>query len=117
LINTGYEKLHKGTTTYIRSLSKTELLDSKTKTLPVAALGQALQAHGEDFEPDSEFGNCLIAMGRAEERIARTQEVFTAQAMATWVEGLERSLAGGKEYQVCAYHSHHTSPPTTSYHP
>lgn len=39
-------------------------------------------------------------MGRANEGIARKQEVYLQTATATWLEGLERSLAQMKEYQV-----------------
>ena len=39
-------------------------------------------------------------MGRANERIARTQEVYVANATNGWLESLERSLAMMKEYQV-----------------
>ena len=41
------------------------------------------------------------AMGRTNERIARVQETYTANATTSWLESLERSLAQMKEYQVC----------------
>ncbi|PBP22761.1 BAR domain-containing protein [Diplocarpon rosae] len=68
--------------------------------LPVDYLGHIMIQHGEDFEPDSEFGNCLIGMGRANERIARTQESYVTNVTAGWLESLERSLAMMKEYQT-----------------
>jgi hypothetical protein len=40
-------------------------------------------------------------MGRANERIARSQEAYVATATNGWLESLERSLAMMKEYQVC----------------
>lgn len=55
------EKLHKSTTVYVKSLSKRNDTDDKEKVLPVGYLGQTMMHHGEDFEPDSEFGNCLIS--------------------------------------------------------
>lgn len=55
-------RLHKSMTSYVKSLSKRNEVEDKEKTLPVAYLGQTMIAHGEDFEPDSEFGNCLISM-------------------------------------------------------
>jgi hypothetical protein len=110
------EKLHKSMTVYVKSLSKRNEIEDKEKILPVGYLGQTMIHHGEDFEPDSEFGNCLIggfadprvglhadriiAMGRTNERIARTQEVYVANATNGWLESLERSLAMMKEYQV-----------------
>lgn len=39
-------------------------------------------------------------MGRANERIARTQESYVANVTTGWLESLERSLAMMKEYQV-----------------
>lgn len=57
----GMGKLHKSMTSYVKSLSKRNEVEDKEKTLPVAYLGQTMITHGEDFEPDSEFGNCLIS--------------------------------------------------------
>lgn len=95
----GMEKLQKSMTVYVKSLSKRNEVEDKEKILPVGYLGQTMIHHGEDFEPDSEFGNCLISMGRANERIARTQESYVANATHGWLESLERSLAMMKEYQ------------------
>ena len=39
-------------------------------------------------------------MGRTNERIARIQETYVTKATSSWLEGLERSLAQMKEYQV-----------------
>lgn len=47
--------------TYVKSLSRRgETFEDKEKGLPVSYLGRTMIAHGEDFEPESEFGNCLI---------------------------------------------------------
>ena len=54
------EELQKSMTVYIKSLSKRS--DGEHKQLPLAYLGQTMSHHGEDFEPDSEFGNCLIGV-------------------------------------------------------
>jgi len=58
----GMEKLQKSMTVYVKSLSKRNELDDKEKILPVGFLGQTMITHGEDFDPDSTFGNCLIGM-------------------------------------------------------
>jgi hypothetical protein len=42
----------------------------------------------------------VIAMGRTNERIARNQEVYVANATNCWLESLERSLVMMKEYQA-----------------
>ncbi|KAI0100445.1 BAR-domain-containing protein [Hypoxylon sp. NC0597] len=96
----GYERLQKSMNTYVKSLSRRgETFEDKEKGLPVSYLGRTMMSHGEDFEADSEFGTCLIAMGRANERIAGIQETYVTHATTYWLEGLERSLAMMKEYQ------------------
>ncbi|KAI0490205.1 BAR domain-containing protein [Xylaria cf. heliscus] len=96
----GMDRLQKSMNVYMKSLSRRgETFEDKEKGLPVSYLGRTMIAHGEDFEPDSEFGNCLIAMGRANERIAGIQESYVAHATSYWLDGLERSLAMMREYQ------------------
>ena len=93
-------------TAYIKWIGRrNELIDDKERGYPVAYLGRAMATHGEDFEQDSEFGNCLLSMGRANERIAGIQESYVDCATATWLDNLERSLAMMKEYQVCCKQS------------
>ena len=104
-------------TAYVKTLSKRQEGDDKEKILPIAYLGSTMVSHGEDFEDDSEFGQCLmgrlhqlspsfsrltlaLGMGRTNERIGRIQETYVANATTSWLESLERSLAQMKEYQV-----------------
>lgn len=103
-------------TAYVKTLSKRQEGDDKEKILPVAYLGSTMVNHGEDFEEDSEFGQCLMGMvlkvnnccgtnagaglGKTNERIGRIQETYVANATTSWLESLERSLAQMKEYQV-----------------
>jgi hypothetical protein len=96
----GMNKMQKSMTGYVKSLSKRAEGDDKEKTLPGGHLGSTMVTHSEDFEPDSEFGNCLSTLGRANERLARVQETYVGSATSTWLEGLDRSLAQMKEYQV-----------------
>lgn len=56
-------------TVYVKSLSKRNEIEDKEKILHVAYLGQTMIHHGEDFEPDSEFGNCLISESLSQGRI------------------------------------------------
>jgi hypothetical protein len=53
--------MQKSMTAYVKSLSKRNEIEDKEKILPVAYLGQTMMHHGEDFETDSTFGNCLIS--------------------------------------------------------
>ncbi|KAK8124018.1 hypothetical protein PG999_003936 [Apiospora kogelbergensis] len=97
----GMDRLHKSMNVYSKSISKRcESAEDKEKGLPVSYMGRTMMAHGEDFDPDSEFGNCLIVMGRANEQIAGIQENYSAQATSYWLESLERNLAMMKEYQA-----------------
>jgi len=54
--------MHRSMTTYIKSLSKVKEAEDKEKQLPVAYLGATMVGHADDFEPDSEFGQCLSSM-------------------------------------------------------
>lgn len=51
--------MHGSTTLYVKSLSKRAEGTDREKSLPGGYFGSTMVAHGEDFEPDSEFGNCL----------------------------------------------------------
>lgn len=53
------EKLHKSMLGYVQSVSAKKEGDAKEKMLPIDGLAQAMITHGEEFEPDSLFGNCL----------------------------------------------------------
>ena len=95
------DRLQKSMNAYVKWIGRRgETFEDKEKGLPVSYLGRTMVGHGEDFESDSQFGNCLIAMGRANERVAGIQEHYVADATTTWLESLERSLAMMKEYQV-----------------
>ncbi|KAL3476128.1 hypothetical protein BJX99DRAFT_148243 [Aspergillus californicus] len=96
----GIDRIHKSMTAYVKSISKRSEGDDKEKTLPIAHLGGSLITHGEDYDANSEYGRCLTMFGRAEERLARIQEAYIAQATSSWLESLERSLTQLKEYQA-----------------
>lgn len=55
------ERLQKSMTAYVKTLSKRNEGNDKDKILPVTYLGSTMLNHGEDFENDSEFGQCLIS--------------------------------------------------------
>ncbi|KAF7719616.1 Uncharacterized protein PECH_003493 [Penicillium ucsense] len=94
----GVDRIHKSMTAYVKAISKRSEGDDKEKTLPIAHLGSSMVAHGEDFDGNSEYGQCLTMLGRTEERIARIQESYISQATSSWLESLERSLAQMKDY-------------------
>ncbi|KAL1957691.1 hypothetical protein VTO42DRAFT_5668 [Malbranchea cinnamomea] len=96
----GMERMQKSMTAYIKAVSKRNEGDDKEKSLAVGHLGGTMVHHGENLEYNSEFGQCLINFGRTQERIARIQEQYIANATSSWLESLDRSLAQMKEYQV-----------------
>lgn len=51
--------MQKSTNGYIKAISKRSDIEGKEKTLPIAHMGGTMISHGEDFEPDSDFGQCL----------------------------------------------------------
>jgi BAR domain. len=89
---------------YVKWMGK-RLESSEDKAYPIGYLGHMMVSHGEEFHPDSDFGNCLIAMGRANERISAIQESFVSEATSSWLESLERSLAMMKDYQARQIHA------------
>jgi hypothetical protein len=58
----GLEKMQKSTNAYIKAVSKRSEVEGKEKTLPIAYMGGTMVSHAEDFEPDSEYGQCLNGM-------------------------------------------------------
>ncbi|KAF3935696.1 Endophilin-A2 [Dactylella cylindrospora] len=96
----GMERLHTSASTYIKSLSKRREGDDREKMIPVDIVGQAMVMHGEEFESDSLYGQCLTSFGRAHESIARVQDSYVQNINDNWLLGLERNLAQMKEYQA-----------------
>lgn len=93
-------KLQTTMNAYVKWLTQRDSLVGE-KGVPTAVVGRTMIAHGEDFDRDSQFGNCLIEMGRANEQISNIQEQYANDATRYWLDSLERSVAMMKEYQVC----------------
>ncbi|KAK6350660.1 hypothetical protein TWF718_003845 [Orbilia javanica] len=96
----GMEKLHSSANIYIKSLSKRREGDDREKMIPIDIVGQSMVLHGEEFEQDSLYGQCLSNFGRAHESIARVQESYVQNINDNWLLGLERDLTHMKEYQA-----------------
>ncbi|KAH9434667.1 hypothetical protein MCOR02_003632 [Pyricularia oryzae] len=96
----GMERLQRSMNAYVKWLGRRDTFEDKEKGLAGGYLGRTMVSHGEDFESDSDFGNCLIALGRANENCAAYQEQLVADATTVWLESLERSLATMKDYQA-----------------
>ncbi|KAJ5908522.1 hypothetical protein N7495_001204 [Penicillium taxi] len=96
----GVDRIHKSMTDYMKAIAKRSEGSDKEKTLPIAHLGSSMVSHGEDFDGASEYGQCLTMFGRTEERIARAQESYIAQANSSWLECLDRSMTQMKDYQT-----------------
>lgn len=97
----GMESLHKATTAYSKWISRRcDASEDKSRSTPTTVLGRAMVAHGNDFEPESEFGNSLAAVGRANERISNLHSNYAEDVNANWLHHLDRNVAMMKEYQV-----------------
>lgn len=59
---TGMVKLQTSMNAYVKWLGQREGFGEREKGVPAAVLGRTMVQHGEDFDTDSEFGNCLIGM-------------------------------------------------------
>lgn len=57
----GMDRLQKSMNLYVQAVAKRKESDDRDKLLPVGHLGATMVNHGQDFQPDSEFGNCLIS--------------------------------------------------------
>jgi len=55
----GMEKMSESMNAYMKAVSKRTEVEKKEKTLPIAYMGGSMITHGEDFEHDSEYGQCL----------------------------------------------------------
>lgn len=92
-------KLQTTMNSYVKWLTHRDNLVGE-KGVPSSVLGRTMIAHGEDFDRDSQFGNCLIEMGRANDQVAQIQEQYAQDATRYWSDSVERSVAMMKEYQV-----------------
>lgn len=97
-------RLQKSTNVYVKWITRRcDAFEDKERNTPAAFFGRAMTVHSEDFEPDSEFGNCLASMGAANERVAALQNGFAESISATWLDSVERSVTIIKEYSVCIF--------------
>ncbi|KND91944.1 hypothetical protein TOPH_03533 [Tolypocladium ophioglossoides CBS 100239] len=98
---TGMENLQKSAAVYVKWESRQcDAFEDKSRCTPIALLGRSMTAHGNDFEPDSEFGNYLAHVGRANERISDLHTSYADQVTTSWLQHLERSVTMMKEYQA-----------------
>ncbi|KAL9060805.1 MAG: hypothetical protein Q9162_000509 [Coniocarpon cinnabarinum] len=95
----GMEKLHSSMNTYVKTLSRREHGEGKDKQTPVGNLGMTMVKHGEEFDDGSKFGECLLGLGQANQRISRIQDSYATNATTSWLEACERSVAQMKDYQ------------------
>lgn len=95
------ESLQKSASIYVKwATRRCDALEDKGRSLPNTLLGRSMTVHANDFEPDSEYGNCLAHVGRANERIADLHSTYIEDFTASWLEHVERGVAMMKEYQA-----------------
>jgi hypothetical protein len=75
----GLEKLYAAAGTYIRALNKKKEGEDREKSLPPEILGSAMISHGSEYTAESAYGQALVRLGSAMERVGRTQEVKFTQ--------------------------------------
>jgi hypothetical protein len=83
---------------YIKTMAKANKFDEKEMQIPVAYFGAMMVKHGDELGQESQYGQCLEQLGRANERIARIQENYCTNATKSWLESLERSMIQLKDY-------------------
>lgn len=94
------EGLQKANGVYARWMTRRcDAFEDKNRSPPAALLGRTMAAHGKDFDPESEFGNSLATIGRANERIANLHSNFAEDVNANWVHHVDRNVTMMKDYQ------------------
>ena len=89
--DSGMERLQRSMNAYVKTLSKRNEADDKEKQLPVSFLGSMMVSHGEDFEDDSEFGQCLQGSSTEDGELMETNDVLQVWADQTReLEGYKR---------------------------
>lgn len=58
----GLDKMQRSTNSYVKAVSKRSEIEGKEKILPIAYMGGTMIAHGDEFDTDSELGQCLTSM-------------------------------------------------------
>lgn len=53
--------MHKSMNLYVKAISKRNEGDDKEKTLPMGYLAKVMVNHGQDFDHNSDFGQCLTS--------------------------------------------------------
>lgn len=101
----GMEHLQKATSVYSKWLSRRcDAFEDKGRSPPSALLGRTMTARGNEFEPDSDFGNALVAVGRANERVANLHSNFADDVTANWLHHVDRNVTMMRDYQVLDKH-------------
>jgi hypothetical protein len=77
---TGLDKMQRSMNAYVKGISKRSEIESKEKILPIAHMGGTMIAHGEDFDPDSEFGQCL----NCEYNVCPSQGYCSCRSCSAW---------------------------------
>ncbi|KAK9467440.1 hypothetical protein V1512DRAFT_206298 [Lipomyces arxii] len=96
----GTERLYQSMSLHVRNLSKRRELDELEKTSPIDILGQALSLYGEEFVPESAYGQAMTKLGQANQKLARNQEIYVDRIQRNFLEGIEKSIAQFKDFQA-----------------
>ncbi|KAK9470575.1 uncharacterized protein V1510DRAFT_347318, partial [Dipodascopsis tothii] len=95
----GTDKLHQALSGYVRNLAKRREFEEKEKTTPTDILGQTMSVFGNEFVPESTYGQALLRLGNANQKLARVQENYVDRINETFLAGTEKSLAQFRDFQ------------------
>ncbi|CCG81751.1 BAR domain protein [Taphrina deformans PYCC 5710] len=98
----GLENVHQASVTWMKFLGKQIRTDNqeKEKGTPLDLLGIAMFQHGDDFAPESAYGQAMSRFGISQQKIARIQDKFQVTVHETVLLNMERSLAAMKDFQT-----------------
>ncbi|KAK9477761.1 hypothetical protein V1514DRAFT_266370, partial [Lipomyces japonicus] len=95
----GTDRVHQSMAIYVRNLSKRREFENQEKTSPIDIVGQNLASFGEEFISDSVYGQALVRLGVANQKLARAQEIYVDRINRNFIEGIEKSIAQFKDFQ------------------
>ncbi|CAG8643534.1 28289_t:CDS:2 [Dentiscutata erythropus] len=96
----GVDKLIFAVSSYLKAMSKkVASIEEKTKALPTESLGIAMRVYGEDLGSDSPYGEALVKLGIANEKIASCQLEHVSKVREDFLESLDASIEDLKQYQ------------------
>ncbi|BFZ53881.1 hypothetical protein PYCC9005_000912 [Savitreella phatthalungensis] len=96
----GLQALHDAATTWLKHLAKRQDQGSHDKATPLENLGAVLLQHSGELPHDSEYGQVLLTVGTAEQKIARLDDRFGRQVHDAMLDNVKRMLVHIKDFHT-----------------